>query len=298
MVTYTVLEILCTNRFHFLCTKWKFSSCVLDHPVTRQQLGCTWCLVKRREPVLAFFSSHVCIHRPSFSYCIFVLHACSVSSASKILLLFTWRSHNVFGRVIAVTIFFPLLSSVVILSEHWFQAGILSCRSFFFFNGNHCALCIVWSMVQKQSHVLSPYVSISSFWICSLLLGRCYQRSGYTLPGHEWAYPLTLHQNFLTHVVFMRILHCWFSTSLERLQNFVCRETCSVHTCAVLFVQKMCGYITCQACICKCRAKSKPCLNTVDVQTLCFPVELYFWWVVESNIVVRCEERKWLVVDR
>lgn len=93
-------------------------------------------------------------------------------------------------------------------------------------------------MVQKQSHVLSPYVSISSFWICSLLLGRCYQRSGYTLPGHEWAYPLTLHQNFLTHVVFMRILHCWFSTSLERLQNFVCRETCSMHTCAVLFVQK------------------------------------------------------------
>lgn len=101
----------------------------------------------------AFFSSHVCIHRPSFSYFIFVLHACSVSSASKILLLFTWRSHNVFGRVIAVTIFFPLLSSVVILSEHWFQAGILSCRSFFFFLMGiivHYALFGVWC---KNSHM-------------------------------------------------------------------------------------------------------------------------------------------------
>lgn len=90
------------------------SSCVLDHPVTRQQLVCTWCLVYhasqhtaglcelyKHEMTLmrcfAFFSSHVCIHRPSFSCCVFVLQACSVSNAPKILLLFTWRSHKVFN---------------------------------------------------------------------------------------------------------------------------------------------------------------------------------------------------------
>lgn len=116
----------------------------------------------------AFFSSHVCIHRPSFSYCIFVLHACSVSSASKILLLFTWRSHNVFGRVIAVTIFFPLLSSVVILSEHRFQAGILSCRSFFFLMEIivHYALFGVWC-----KNKVTCFVSLCEhFFILNLLI--------------------------------------------------------------------------------------------------------------------------------
>lgn len=61
--------------------------------------------------------------------------------------------------------------------------------------------------------------------------------------------------------------------------------------------KKMCGYITCQACICKCGAKSKPCLNTVDVQTLCFPVELYFWWVVQQTLLsgAKKENDLWLI---
>lgn len=63
---------------------------------------------------------------------------------------------------------------------------------------------------------------------------------------------------------------------IKTLQNFVSYKTRSLQAHLALYVQKLCGRITCQACIYKFRAKSKLCLNIVDVLNLCFRIELCF----------------------